>query len=99
MSSTKEIIEVQGTEISILAQKKEDYISLTDMAKYRNAQATGYVISRWLSARYTLTFIGLWEKINNPKFNLIEFDNIKNESGNNSFVMTSKQWVEKTNAI
>jgi hypothetical protein len=95
----KEAIEVQGTEITLLSNRKEDYISLTDMAKYKNAEATGYVISRWLSARYTLTFIGLWEKINNPNFNVVEFDNIRNESGNNSFVMTSKQWIEATNAI
>jgi hypothetical protein len=95
----KETITVQGTEIILLSHQKEDYISLTDMAKYKNAEATGYVISRWLSARYTIDFVGIWERINNPDFNVVEFNNIKNESGANGFVLTSKQWIEKTNAI
>jgi hypothetical protein len=97
--STKETINVQGTEVVLLSHKKEDYISLTDMARYRNAEATGYVISRWLSARYTINFIGVWEKVYNPDFNIVEFNNIKNESGVNGYVLTSKQWIEKTNAI
>jgi len=95
----KEIINVKGTEIILFSHQKEDYISLTDMAKYKNAEATGYVISRWLSARYTIDFVGIWERINNPDFNVVEFNNIKNESGANGFVLTSKQWIEKTNAI
>ena len=97
--SKKETITVQGTEIILFSHKKEDYISLTDMAKFKNAEATGYVISRWLSARYTIDFVGIWERINNPDFNVVEFNNIKNESGTNGFVLTSKQWIEKTNAI
>jgi len=95
----KETINVKGTEIILLSHKKDDYISLTDMAKFKNAEATGYVISRWLSARYTIDFVGIWERINNPDFNVVEFNNIKNESGTNGFVLTSKQWIEKTNAI
>ena len=95
----KTTINVQGAEVIMLLHKKEDYISLTDMAKYKNAELTGYVISRWLSTRYTIDFMGIWEKLNNPSFNVIEFDNIKNQSGSNSFVLTSKQWIEKTNAI
>ena len=95
----KEMITVNGTEIILLLHKKEDYISLTDMAKHKNAEATGYVISRWLSARYTIDFLGIWERINNPDFNVVEFNNIKSESGANGFVLTSKQWIEKTNAI
>jgi len=95
----KETITVQGTEIILLSHRKDDYISLTDMAKYKNAEATGYVISRWLSARYTIDFVGIWERINNPDFNVVEFNNIKSESGTNGFVLTSKQWIEKTNAI
>jgi len=94
-----ETITVKGTEIVLLPHRKDDYISLTDMAKYKNAEATGYVISRWLSARYTIDFVGIWERINNPDFNVIEFNNIKSESGTNGFVLTSKQWIEKTNAI
>jgi hypothetical protein len=92
-------ISIKGFDIALFVHKQEDYISLTDMAKYKNADATGYVISRWLSARYTIEFIGIWEKTNNPSFNIVEFNNIKNESGSNGFVLTSKQWVEKTGAI
>jgi len=97
--SKKETISVQGTEVVLLPHNREDYISLTDMAKHKNAEATGYVISRWLSARYTTDFMGVWEKVNNPDFNVVEFNNIKKESGANGFVLTTKQWIEKTNAI
>jgi hypothetical protein len=95
----KETINVQGTEIFLLSQNEEDYISLTDMARYKNAEATGLVISHWLSTRYTIRFMGIWEQINNPNFNVTEFSNIKNESGDNGFVLTSKQWIERTNAV
>ena len=99
MNDKKENIVVQGTEIAVLAHGQDDYISLTDMARYKNAQATGLVISHWLSARYTVEFMGVWERINNPDFNVTEFSNIKMESGANGYVLTSKQWIEKTNAI
>jgi hypothetical protein len=81
--SKKESISVQGTEVTLFAREKEDYLSLTDIAKYKNAEATGYVISRWLSARYTIDFVGIWERVNNPDFNVTEFSNIKNEAGTN----------------
>jgi len=95
----KEKIIVEGKEIVLLSHQKEDYISLTDMAKFKNSEATGLVISHWLSTRYTIRFMGIWEQINNPNFNVTEFGNIKNESGDNGFVLTSKQWIERTNAI
>ena len=75
-----------------------DYLSLTDMAKYRNAEATGLVISHWLSTRYAIDYMGIWERVNNPDFNLTEFSNIRNQSGTNGFVLTCKQWIERTNA-
>jgi hypothetical protein len=92
-------ITVKDTEIVFYEKESEDYISLTDMAKHKNAEATGYVISRWLSARYTIDFMGIWEKVSNPDFNVVEFNNIKNESGTNGYVLTTKQWLERTNAI
>lgn len=76
-----------------------DYISLTDMAKTRNAEATGLVISHWLSTRYAIEYLGIWESVNNPSFNLTEFSNIKSQAGANGFVLTCKQWIERTNAI
>jgi len=99
VNNKKENIVVQGTKIAVLAHGQDDYISLTDMARYKNAQATGLVISHWLSTRYTVEFMGIWERINNPKFNLTEFSNIKMESGANGYVLTSKQWIEKTGAV
>jgi hypothetical protein len=95
----KESVNVRGTEIAVLTLNRDDYISLTDMAKYKNAEATGLVISHWLSTRYTVEFMGAWEKLHNPDFNVTEFSNIKNESGGNGYVLTSKQWIEKTGAI
>jgi hypothetical protein len=92
-------ITIQEAEIIFYKKGSEDYISLTDMAKFKNAEATGYVISRWLSARYTIDFMGIWEKVNNPVFNVVEFNNIKNESGTTGYVLTTKQWIERTNAI
>ena len=95
----KETINVKGTEIILLLHKKDDYISLTDMAKFKNAEATGLVIAHWLSTRYTVDFLGIWERVNNPNFNVTEFGNIRNETGTNGFILSSKQWIEKTNAI
>jgi hypothetical protein len=93
------IIQVEGREIVIISQQQDDYISLTDIAKHKNEEATGLVISHWLSTRYTVEFMGLWEQIHNPNFNVTEFSNIKNEAGSNGYVLSSKQWIAKTNAI
>ena len=98
MAKTR-IINVNGTEITVFHADVSDFISLTDMARFKNAETTGLVISHWLSARYTVEFMGLWEQLNNPDFNVTEFSNIKNESGSNGFVLSAKQWIEKTGAI
>jgi hypothetical protein len=95
----QDTVNVQGTAIAVLTHREDDYISLTDMAKFKNADATGLVISHWMSTRYTVEFMGIWEKINNPNFNVTDFSNIKNESGSHGYVLTTKQWIEKTNAI
>jgi hypothetical protein len=92
-------MDVQGKEIAVIAQNDEDYISLTDIAKHKNSEATGLVISHWLSTKYTIEFMGFWEKMHNPDFNVTEFGNIKNESGSNGFILSSKNWISKTNAI
>ena len=97
--SKKETISVKGTEIILFSHKKDDFISLTDMAKFKNAEATGLVISHWLSTRYTVDFLGIWERMNNSNFNVTEFGNIRNETGTNGFILSSKQWIEKTNAV
>ncbi|EKD44088.1 MAG: hypothetical protein ACD_71C00241G0005 [uncultured bacterium (gcode 4)] len=98
MKTTKKIL-VKGTEILFFWNTQGDYISLTDIARYKNAETTGLVISHWLSTRYTVEFLGIWEQIHNPNFNVTEFSDIKNQSGSNGFVLSGKQWIEKTNAI
>ena len=92
------MINVNGTDITVFHTEKDDYISLTDMARFKNAETTGLVISHWLSTRYTIEFMGIWEQMNNPDFNVTEFSNIRNESGSNGFVLSAKQWIEKTSA-
>lgn len=89
---------VNDQEISVLSRENGDFISLTDIARQKNT-ATGLVISHWLRARFTVEFIGLWEQLYNPNFNITEFGNIKNETGSNSYVLTVKQWIQKTNSI
>ena len=95
----KKKLEIKGNEISVAQLKHEDYISITDIAKYKNQESTGLVISHWLSTRYTIEFMGLWEKMHNPDFNVTEFRNIKNESGSNAFILSSKNWINSTKAI
>ena len=92
-------IRIQDTDISIVQIDNTDYISLSDMAKQRDDKRTDYIIQNWIRTRFALEFLGLWEKINNPHFNSIEFDGIKMNAGLNSFVITPKQWIEKTNAV
>jgi len=77
----------------------EDYICLTDMAKYKDPERTDYIIQNWLRNRTTIEFLGIWEQLNNSGFKPIEFDGFRKQAGLNSFVLTSKQWIEKTGAI
>jgi hypothetical protein len=93
----KDKITVQGTEITILSEKSDDYISLTDMAGYKDELEARVVVSNWMSTRFTLEFLGIWEEIYNPNFNRMEFHTIKNAEGR--LVLTPKRWVERTNAI
>lgn len=95
----KRTIQIKGSDVVIYRQQSDDYISLTDMARYKNAEATGLVISHWLSTRFAVDFLGIWEQINNPNFNITEFSNIRLDAGTNGFVLTSKQWIERTNSI
>lgn len=96
---TKHELVVQGKNIRYTTVNGMDYVCLTDMAKLRNAEESALVISHWLSTRYTVDFLGVWETIKNPNFNTTEFRSIREESGSNGFVLTTKQWVEKTGAI
>ncbi|GHV69516.1 hypothetical protein FACS1894199_18340 [Bacteroidia bacterium] len=93
----KETINVQGTEVALYSQRKDQYISLTDMAKFKNSEIPATVISHWMSTVFSVNFMGIWEKMNNPNFNLTGFSEVKNANGR--LVMTPKRWVELTNAI
>lgn len=100
MSKTKKsLIEVQGTTISILNNADADYISLTDIARYRNTQEPFSIINNWMRSRSTIEFLGLWEKLSNPNFKPLEFDRFKNEAGSNYFVLSPQRWIEATQAI
>ncbi|HBH12637.1 MAG TPA: DNA-binding protein [Clostridiales bacterium] len=99
MTPKNKKIDVQGREVVINSVNNEDYISITDIAKYKDENRTGYIIQNWLRNRNTIEFLGIWEKLNNPDFNVIEFEYIKSQAGLNSFVLTSKNWIESTNAV
>jgi hypothetical protein len=95
----KDIIHAKGTEITVLSSgDDDDYISLTDIAKYKS-DAPDDVIKNWLRNRDTIEFLGLWEELNNPEFKPVEFDGFRNQAGSNAFTMSPKKWIEGTNAI
>lgn len=87
---------VKETDITVLKINEEDYISLTDMLKAKDGN---FFFSSWMRNRNTVEFLGVWEKVHNPNFNCVEFDIIKTQAGLNSFRLSSKEWMEKTNAI
>ena len=91
-------IKANGNEIALLTSDT-DYISLTDIAKYKDSENPADIIKNWLRNRNTLEFLGAWEKMNNLDFKLVEFDQFRNEAGLNSFVMSPKKWIETTNAV
>jgi hypothetical protein len=95
----KSTIEVRGATIGILSEKHDDYICLTDIARYKDPERTDYLIGNWLRNRNTVEFLGIWEQLNNPLFNPIEFDGIRKLAGLNSFILTAKQWIQKTGAV
>jgi len=92
----KSSIEVQGTAVAVLSDKNGDYISLTDMLRAKDGE---FFISDWLRNRNTVEFLGIWESVFNPAFNYGEFATIKSQAGLNSYKISVKEWVEKTNAI
>ena len=92
-------ITIQNIEVNIKTSKNDDdYISLTDMAKWKG-EKTGIIISNWLTTKFTLDFLSAWEQIYNNNFNLIEFHNIRNESGSNGYIVSSSMWIDKTKSI
>ena len=92
-------INAQGLQIYTFKQNEDDYISLTDIARYKDAERTDYLIQNWMRTRDTVDFLGIWEQINNPNFKPIEFDGFRNKAGANSFSLTPKRWIEGVGAI
>ena len=92
-------IVVKDIEIVFYEKNNSDYISITDIAKYRNSSETDDVIKNWMRNRGTIEFLGLWEKLNNPAFKPVEFDGFKNQAGSNSFVLSPSKWILTTSAI
>ena len=99
MSKIKKI-EIENAIISITKVNEDDFICLTDMAKAKKGDnRAADVIKNWIRTRTTIEFLGTWEKLYNPNFNMVEFDHFKAEAGLPTFVLSAKQWIEKTNAI
>ena len=92
-------ITVKNIEINVTGIGDDDFVNLTDIAKIVNPEFPAYVVRNWMRLRATIEYLGVWEKLNNSEFNLTEFDQIKNASGSNAFVMTATKWVKETNAI
>jgi len=92
-------INVKGSEIAVSRKEQEDYISLTDIARYKNPNEPIDIIKNWLRSRTTIEFIGLWERLHNPDFKAVEFDRFMYEAGSNSFVLSPGKWIEATSAV
>ena len=95
----KKSIDVQGSPIGIKGIDKENYISLTDIARFKNSEAPADVVKNWMRTRATIDFLGLWEELNNPNVNVVEIDQFKSQAGANAFTMSPKKWIDATNAI
>ena len=89
----------QGLQIYTFIRNDKDYISLTDIARYKDSDEPKDVVKNWMRSRSTINFLGAWEKINNPNFKGVEFDAFRLESGENYFVLSPRKWIEKTGAV
>jgi len=98
MAKSTSKITVQNTEITFFDKEIGEYISLTDIAKYRNSEEPFSIINNWMRSRSTIEFLGLWEKLYNTDFKPIEFERFRREAGSNYFVLSPQRWIESTNA-
>ncbi len=92
-------ITVKGTDVFFIEGENYDYISITDIARFKNPQEPKDVVKNWMRSRNTIEFMGLWEKLHNPQFKGVEFDSFMYQAGSNSFVLSPSKWIEATNAI
>lgn len=91
-------IQVQGMEITITSGQLDDYISLTDIARYKDNEHTDSIIQNWMRNQNTIELLGFWEAIYNPNSKPLEFEGFRKQAGLNSFGMTPQKWIESTNA-
>ncbi len=92
----KATLNANGTEITVISKGDEnDFISLTDIARFKNPEFPADVVKNWMRSRSTIEFLGLWEQLSNPDFKLVEFDQFKNEAGSNAFVLSPKKWKKR----
>ena len=96
--SNKEIT-VKGLNVKYKKVDQSDYISLTDIAKFKNPTDPRFTVYTWLRSKETLRFLAVWEELNNPDFNRVEFDTVTKDAGTNAFMITPSQWIEKLNGI
>lgn len=99
MMSNNQKIQVLGLVVQVKKIEDNDFVSLTDIAKRKNTLAPKSVVANWLRLHNTIEYLWLWECINNPNFNSIEFDAFKNDAGTNAFTLSPQLWIEKTQAI
>jgi len=92
-------IEIKGVEVTFLKNREEDYICITDIAKFKNPEAPRDIIKNWMRTKNTIELLGLWERLHNPDFKQVEFDLFRNEAGFNHFVLSPQKWIKNTNAI
>src|SRR5437879_2805696 len=92
-------INVLNREITVQTRNDADYICITDIARYKEADRIDHVIQNWLRNRNTIEFLGIWEQLNNPNFKPLEFEGFRKRAGLNSFTLTPKLWIERTGAI
>ena len=100
MTKVNKVVQFQNIDIHInIGKNDDDYISLTDMARFKNPDEPKDVVKNWMRTRFTVEFLGGWELQNNPEFKGIEFDSFMAESGNNAFTLSPEKWITTTNAI
>ena len=96
----KEQISAKGFSIQVYTEDyKNDYISLTDIAKYKNKEEPNVVVANWMRNYNTIEYLGIWEQLNNPEFNPLEFEGYLKEAGSNAFTLSPQKWQKTTNAI
>lgn len=95
----KSKLSIKGIEVNFMKAVEQDFVSITDIAKYKNQDAPADIIKNWLRNKNTIELLGLWEKLHNPDFKLVEFDQFRNQAGYNHFVLSPSKWIQQTNVI